>query len=327
MSRSIVQTKDTIIVRFNDGTLKHISTQAKNASKVKELYGTNASDADLKAAMDVRELLKMHDCGMFGVDENGNIVVIGTDEEGSDEIVPKSLGERLVQFATAGLDISPLVKFWHNCQANPNPVAKSDLFKFLEHHGHPITEDGCFMAYKYVSKTDAGGFTDSHTQTMSIVIGQPVSMNRDMVDSDRNQTCSTGLHVAAYEYVRNQQYILEVKVNPKDVCAIPTDYNGQKMRVCEYLPMKVNEKILPDLPENACCGNSCGMCEDDEEDLDEDMDAAEDLDEDLDESVNDRMNRVPVHAGHDGWKRQKRDDSGRFVKKALPKRDKNGRFV
>jgi hypothetical protein len=59
-------------------------------------------------------------------------------------------------------------------------------------------------------------------------------MDRDMVDADSSRTCSRGLHVASWGYVKGHSTIVSVKVNPVDVVSIPYDYNGQKMRVCRY---------------------------------------------------------------------------------------------
>jgi hypothetical protein len=59
-------------------------------------------------------------------------------------------------------------------------------------------------------------------------------MDRDQVDADSSQTCSRGLHVASWDFVKSHGTIVSVKVNPVDVVSIPYDYNGQKMRVCRY---------------------------------------------------------------------------------------------
>jgi hypothetical protein len=63
-------------------------------------------------------------------------------------------------------------------------------------------------------------------------------MPRSECDENRDQTCSTGLHFCSYEYLprgySHNQRVVIVKVNPKDVTAIPTDYNYQKARCCSY---------------------------------------------------------------------------------------------
>lgn len=40
--------------------------------------------------------------------------------------------------------------FWMWCALNPNPASRDDLFRFLKHHGMPITKQGMFLAYRRV---------------------------------------------------------------------------------------------------------------------------------------------------------------------------------
>lgn len=48
--------------------------------------------------------------------------------------------------------------------------------------------------------------------------------------------CSTGFHFAGYEYAKSfgGNAFIYVEVNPMNVTAIPSDYNFQKGRCCEY---------------------------------------------------------------------------------------------
>lgn len=43
-----------------------------------------------------------------------------------------------------------LDNFWMWCALNPNPASRDDLFRFLKHHGMPITKQGMFLAYRRV---------------------------------------------------------------------------------------------------------------------------------------------------------------------------------
>ncbi|WNA13761.1 hypothetical protein FIfi106_00140 [Erwinia phage FIfi106] len=74
-------------------------------------------------------------------------------------------------------------------------------------------------------------------------------MPRWMVDADKNVTCSQGLHVGAWDYVRSfsGDTTIKVRVHPRDVVSVPTDYNDQKMRSCQYEVVGVvdsNRKII-----------------------------------------------------------------------------------
>jgi hypothetical protein len=93
-------------------------------------------------------------------------------------------------------------------------------------------------------------YTDMHSRTMRIVLGEPVRQDRKECDADFRRDCSNGLHVGATKYVEGfasgSSKILVCYVNPANVVAVP-DYDHSKMRVCEYFPFAVatynNRKI------------------------------------------------------------------------------------
>jgi hypothetical protein len=158
---------------------------------------------------------------------------------------PSIVTQRVLNFKEKGLPYDPLLKFSKKLMENPSYNSREMLYAFLEHNGHPITVDGNFIAYKKV-RSD---FTDCHTGKMDNSINKVVSMPREEVDDNPNNTCSSGLHVAAYNYANNfsQGHLLEVEVNPKDVVSVPVDYDGEKMRVCAYKVRAVCESRLDDV--------------------------------------------------------------------------------
>jgi hypothetical protein len=154
--------------------------------------------------------------------------------------LPDCLVKKLVEFAYNSYPWKAFSAFLHNLSENPNPESREQLYYFLEHNKFPITEDGCFLAYKYVTEID-GHLYDAYTKEYLNDVGCIVVMDRNKCNSDRSTTCSHGLHVAAYEYASGcgiGEVIIEVKINPKDVVAVPYDYNNQKMRVCRYEVIK-----------------------------------------------------------------------------------------
>ena len=164
----------------------------------------------------------------------GKFTVVNGTVEIDGETLPKSLSDKLLEFVDNMLETGPLERFWDNLKENPTQSAREDLFSFLEANRVALTVDGCFIAYKKVRDD----WWDSYTgKTYKNVPGTLVKMDRDKVDSDRRNTCSAGLHVAAWEYASGftGNRIVEVKVNPRDVVAVPEDYQNQKMRVCQYL--------------------------------------------------------------------------------------------
>lgn len=82
-------------------------------------------------------------------------------------------------------------------------------------------------------------FTDTHSHTFKIKLGQPVSMPREECDNNQEHSCSSGLHVGSKGWLEKDYYGkqgLLVLVNPANVVAVPTIDNYGKMRCCEYLP-------------------------------------------------------------------------------------------
>jgi hypothetical protein len=102
----------------------------------------------------------------------------------------------------------------------------------LEKNSLPITPDGCFLAYKRVREN----YMDCHTGTMDNSVGRVVEMERNMVDDNRNNTCSSGLHFCSHSYLSSfgGERTVIVKIDPADVVSIPSDYNDAKGRACRY---------------------------------------------------------------------------------------------
>lgn len=174
--------------------------------------------------------------GKFVV-RDGEILVNGL-------VVPGALGKKILKFSEEGLPYQPLVKFAENLQNNPSFRAVNELFQFLEKNDHPITENGCFIAYKRVRHD----FKDIYTGTFDNSPGKTLQVARNQVDEDCTRTCSHGLHVANWDYAHTKystaanDIMLEVEVNPADVVAVPIDYDQSKMRVCAYKVLGVVDK-------------------------------------------------------------------------------------
>ena len=143
-----------------------------------------------------------------------------------------TLAARMIAMLQEGFTIEPMVLFMENLMQNPSKRAVDELYGFLEKNNLPLTPDGHFLAYKKVRDT----FMDVHSNTMLNAPGCVVEMERNMVDDNKDQTCSTGLHFCGMSYLSHfgGERTVIVKVNPADVVSIPSDYNGAKGRACRY---------------------------------------------------------------------------------------------
>lgn len=130
-----------------------------------------------------------------------------------------------------------------------------DLMKFLKRGDLPIADDGSIVIYKVLRRGNNKNYVDCHTKKVPQRIGSYVHMSENLVDHNRSNECSNGLHVARRAYVNGfgGDVCVIAKVNPEDVIAVP-NYDANKMRVCgyhilfelsdqDYLKLKSNKPI------------------------------------------------------------------------------------
>jgi len=146
-----------------------------------------------------------------------------------------TLVDRMLTMIDTGFDVGYMGKFLENMMMNTSYRAVNELYGFLEKSNLPLTEDGCFLAYKRVRNN----FKDLHSGTFDNSPGKTVKMKRRDVNEDKNKTCSSGLHFCAHSYLSSYgnssgNRTIMVKIDPRDVVSIPVDYNNAKGRCCKY---------------------------------------------------------------------------------------------
>jgi hypothetical protein len=156
--------------------------------------------------------------------------------------------QKLLALSHLGVEkpVSKLVKFMENLYENPSSTVISRLYTFIEKGQMPITEDGCFLAYKRVR----ADWKDVHSGTIDNSPGAVVDMPRSLVNDNDAETCSTGLHFCSYDYLKSFSgaRVVSVKINPRDVVSIPVDYNDTKGRCCKYMVMEEITSIVENGP-------------------------------------------------------------------------------
>lgn len=111
-----------------------------------------------------------------------------------------------------------------------------DLLKFMEKGELPIADDGTVLVYKRLRSTDeVGVFVDCHTQTVKQKVGSFVFMDDKLVDPNRHNECSNGLHVARRDYLSSfgGDVTVLAKLAPEDVIAVPHG-DARKLRARGY---------------------------------------------------------------------------------------------
>ena len=108
------------------------------------------------------------------------------------------------------------------------------LFLFLQHNDLQIDDEGNVLAWKVVRQD----YRDKYSGRFDNSPGEILEMPRNKVDDDDNSHCSYGFHVCSWGYLRSfsgtGDPVMQVKISIDDIIAIPTDYNGEKIRVCKY---------------------------------------------------------------------------------------------
>ena len=183
--------------------------------------------------------------------EQGTVVFVKQD--GTERSVPEELANDIIETVRKyGRENSEkLLKFLDNLMDNPSFKAIEGLYMFLKHNSIKITEDGLIEAWKGVRddlySAHAGRIKSSATIQVNAEgrvyngnFGVEIRVDRSEVDDDPDKTCSHGLHVGSREYAEGfSPKLLKVLLNPKDVVAVPKDYDGQKLRCCAYTPIEV----------------------------------------------------------------------------------------
>lgn len=205
-----------------------IASDHPNYQAIQDAYADG--DAELvQTLMSIRKTINSVGGGHVRV-ENGQLYY-------GDRLVSNSLAKRIVKLLQEGREgfAKPLIAFMDNVMLNPSFRAVEGLYEWLEKSNLPITEDGCFIAWKIVGQN----YMDLYSGKFDNSVGKVVEVARNEVDEDPNRTCSKGLHFCSNDYLPHYgnmitNRIMMVKVNPRDVGAFPKDYNISKGRTCRY---------------------------------------------------------------------------------------------
>lgn len=191
------------------------------------------SHAEVAAHRKLAELVnvakKINDAG------EGRVVVRSGVVYYEDEPVNNAITRRILWGLSEGYDMSSYMRFLDNSMENPSAQSVEEMYGFLEANNMGITEDGYILGYKRVRDD----FKDIRTGKFDNSPGQILEMRRNKVDDNRHRTCSYGFHFCAMSYLPHYgagpgNKVVIVKVHPRDVVSVPTDYRNAKVRCCRY---------------------------------------------------------------------------------------------
>lgn len=203
-------------------------------------------EAILKAvfANDVKEVSSLCDIPSFLARITKGEVQISDDEvRFKGEKVPEFLASRILEYVRENIPLDSICAFATKLMENPTLDVREDLYKWIEKGNMPIYEDGDILGYKVV-QADFYSIHSGVNGKLFQGVGEIVVQDRDKCNPHRNATCAEGLHFCSYDYLPHfsgfstSNRIIIVKINPRDVVAIPTDYNLTKGRCCRFEVME-----------------------------------------------------------------------------------------
>ena len=112
-----------------------------------------------------------------------------------------------------------------------------DLMRFLERGDLPLADDGSIIAYKMLRRKHGSDsvFVDCHSGKIEQRVGSFVCVNENLVDLNRRNECSNGLHIARRGYLGSfgGDVCVLCKIDPEDVMVVPHN-DPNKVRVKGY---------------------------------------------------------------------------------------------
>lgn len=256
MSHHIVSNSGNITFVIDNRSYVVAPTHA-NYEKIKNKL--SAPDKELLALIDVPITIqrKFSNVGTGVTVENGEVMYNG-------QPLHNSFTSRILAMIKDNFDVSSMLKFLSNMMQNPSYRSRQELYDFLADYAClPITDDGCFLAYKSVNSE----FLSKHENNLTLLqgklvnnriyngVGEVIECPRGEVDDNGSNTCSQGLHVGglAYsgpggDYNSADDKVIIVKVNPADAVSVPTDHQARKLRVCKYEVVGEYQKPLNAAP-------------------------------------------------------------------------------
>lgn len=224
------------IIALNDGVVNAV-VEIDGCNKSITVDKTHSNYDGLMECLetgDAEEFMRLYDLKEAVFQYSGEYLEVdGSSVKLNGESVPQVFLQTVLDMISNAINPVYMENFIKNLLDNPSKLTITHLYDFMQHGSMPITEDGCFLAYKGVNEN----FTDVYTGTIDNTPGSIIPrMKRAEVDDDRNVGCSYGYHAGSLEYAKGwaRGKVVIVKINPKDVVSVPEDCNFQKLRCSFY---------------------------------------------------------------------------------------------
>jgi hypothetical protein len=273
-------TDETILVVIPQGGVFQFPRNSTKARAVEEAIKNRADDSVILRRCRQNDLVQTYGRGRITIEDD----VMKLDGEKVEDCIRA----RILASIRDGFGIENLLRFLDRLAANPSHRAATELYRFMEHEGLPITPTGTFLAYKGVQPDGYSirgnkdtrvihGTVNGSGQILNSV-NSVIEVDRRDVDDNCSRYCAQGLHAGSYDYATTWgRRVVIVEIDPADVVSIPLDSSGRKARVCKYKVIDSCLGLMTDSvvnPKNTWALTAVGLDEDDDllftqEDLDD----------------------------------------------------------
>ena len=200
--RKIIAIGNKITVIFDDGSIIDKEITKEEFKKLIEIQ----TDDEVRKLLcpEYKEAVDKRNKTMSFIDKvkASNILAIRDNtiywEEVSSLSVPQDFAEVVIaaEEEKDELKISTYKNFWTLMSLNPSEECRKNLYWFLQLHGLKLAKCGFFVAYRNVDTTEEKDvYTDHHSHSTKIKIGEMVTIPREKCDCDSTKECSKGLSV------------------------------------------------------------------------------------------------------------------------------------
>lgn len=228
MKNAHIITSESVVVVVGDKVLTIKKDQ--NALFNKIIEAIHAGDYD-----EVTRLISPSDfMGKVGLkfDEDSGEVLL------NNYPLKTNLAERIRQYWISDAPYEPLLKLCEKSLANEREYMHEELFNFLECNDLPITEDGCFLAYKLANADGSPVY-----QTGSPIryeVGKVIEEEEAKNERNRELCNGPGLYFGNRKYWGSSSWkgkewndsngtrMFLVKIDPRDVTSVPRQYDNSK---------------------------------------------------------------------------------------------------
>lgn len=230
-----------LLVLFDDGTTATVAGTHPRFDQIATLMlGPDPDPAELRGLIDIGATIAATLTQL-----TDRIAVDGNTITFDGQVVDTAITRHLVRMVRSGDEqYRGLARFMQNLADNPSGQSRKQLYTWLHERDMTITPSGLFIGYKGVQadpehhSINSGQATVNgvaHTGHIPNRTGALIQMPRSAVNDDRDNGCSTGLHVGTWQYASGfGARVLAILVNPRDVVSVPRDCDHQKLRTCRY---------------------------------------------------------------------------------------------